>query len=158
MTVDSPISPVSDRHAERLGQLLLQVRAGLTQVMEQQLAAHDIGLRMSQAQVVLRLGVHGGMTQSEMARSIAMDPGALTRLVDQLVARGWVQRLPHETDRRSVRLALTAEGEQLHKTLNATRMKVMTHVLQHLPEPERERLMDKLDGLLNALQTFPVND
>lgn len=35
----------------------------------------------------------------------------MTRMTDELVARGWVSRSPDETDRRAVVLRLTAAGE-----------------------------------------------
>jgi DNA-binding MarR family transcriptional regulator len=52
-----------------------------------------------------------GATSAELARDMAHDKGAMTRLVDSLEAKGWVTRERCTDDRRVVNLTLTPEGE-----------------------------------------------
>ena len=52
-------------------------------------------------------------TSAALARDLAYDKGATTRLIDQLEARGWVTRSREHDDRRLVALRLTDEGEAL---------------------------------------------
>ena len=59
-------------------------------------------------------------TSAELARAIVYNNGAMTRLVDGLVARGFVTRHRTRTDRRILRLALTKAGSSLaDRTRNA---------------------------------------
>ena len=50
---------------------------------------------------------------------IDIDPGAVTRLVDRLVAKGLVERVADPADRRSVRLKLTEAGRRITPELAA---------------------------------------
>lgn len=47
-----------------------------------------------------------------LARTVGHDKGAMTRLLDQLEAKGWVRRQRDEADRRLVRLTLTDAGRE----------------------------------------------
>jgi len=51
-----------------------------------------------------------GVTMSELSRMLLVSNGNATAVVDRLEADGLVRRSPSETDRRTVFVALTAEG------------------------------------------------
>jgi DNA-binding MarR family transcriptional regulator len=44
----------------------------------------------------------GGLTPGQLGDRLALTSGAVTALVDRLERLGWVKRVPHPTDRRSV--------------------------------------------------------
>ena len=44
---------------------------------------------------------------------LGLDAGAVTRLTDRLAAKGLLMRLPDERDARSMRIALTPQGQAL---------------------------------------------
>ncbi|HDT4650094.1 TPA: MarR family transcriptional regulator [Escherichia coli] len=50
---------------------------------------------------------------------LSVDLGALTRMLDRLVCKGWVERLPNPNDKRGVLVKLTTSGaaicEQCHQ-------------------------------------------
>lgn len=48
-----------------------------------------------------------------LARKLGHDKGAMTRLIDQMEAKGWVSRQRDDADRRLIRLSLTAEGRDI---------------------------------------------
>src|SRR4026208_797998 len=72
--------------------------------------AREHGMTRAQWGVLLRLERHEGMTQSEMAESLEIQPISLVRLIDKLCEHGLVQRRPHPSDRRANRLYLTDKG------------------------------------------------
>src|SRR5450755_3529511 len=49
-------------------------------------------------------------TAGDLAQNICHDAGSLTRLIDQMVVRGFVTRDRSQTDRRVVTLSLTPRG------------------------------------------------
>ena len=51
-----------------------------------------------------------GVTMSELSRMLLVSNGNATAVVDRLEADGLVRRTPSEVDRRTVHVALTAEG------------------------------------------------
>ena len=65
---------------------------------------------------VFRLLADGSCSLSELARQLHMtSPGAL-KLVDDMVAKGYVERTPDATDKRVKRLGLTRRGRAaLHR-------------------------------------------
>jgi DNA-binding MarR family transcriptional regulator len=53
---------------------------------------------------------HGGVTVVELAHHLGTTKQATGQLVDQLVTRGYLERVPHPTDRRARVLTLTPRG------------------------------------------------
>ncbi len=71
------------------------------------------GLTGAQWSALAQLSFRCGATSAALARDMAHDKGAMTRLVDTLEANGWITRERCTEDRRAVKLALTQEGEAL---------------------------------------------
>jgi DNA-binding MarR family transcriptional regulator len=72
--------------------------------------AREEGMTRSQWGVLVRLQRQEGMTQSEMADQLEMQPISLLRLIDRLSRHGLVERRPHPSDRRANKLYLTGSG------------------------------------------------
>lgn len=53
-----------------------------------------------------------GVTMSELSRMLLVSNGNATAVVDRLESEGLVRRIPSETDRREIRVALTPAGWQ----------------------------------------------
>ncbi|RZS37504.1 DNA-binding MarR family transcriptional regulator [Herbihabitans rhizosphaerae] len=62
---------------------------------------------------LLRRGDPDGVNPRDLARSALITSGAMTARVDRLHAAGLVDRVHDETDRRQVRIRLTAKGTRL---------------------------------------------
>lgn len=71
------------------------------------------GLTPSQFDIVATLGDTPGMTATELGDKTLITKGTLTGVVDRLVARGWVERAAHGSDRRCQIIRLTPSGEAL---------------------------------------------
>ena len=71
----------------------------------------ETGLPLTWYDVLLNLHEAGGrLRMQELARSIVLSKSGLTRLVDRMVAAGYVCREPAEGDRRGLLAVLTPEG------------------------------------------------
>ena len=59
------------------------------------------------------ISIHFGRapTCAALARDLAHDKGAMTRMIDTLEQKGLVRRLRNDDDRRVIQLSLTPEGE-----------------------------------------------
>lgn len=68
------------------------------------------GLTDAQWKPLMMLQTGRATTAFELAREMAVDAGAVTRVVDRLEAKGLVERVRSETDRRVVHLRLTPTG------------------------------------------------
>jgi DNA-binding MarR family transcriptional regulator len=72
------------------------------------------GVTTAQFDVLAHLACSGdGLTQSELAATLAVTKGNVVGLIDRLAERGLLERRADPEDRRVHRLELTAEGSQL---------------------------------------------
>ena len=96
--------------AESVGFLLRRGAALLRQALEAEFEGH--GLTFVQWATLMRLRDDPALTAGDVCRDLQHDSGAFTRVLDHLEERGLVRRERSESDRRVVRLHLTAEGHQ----------------------------------------------
>jgi DNA-binding MarR family transcriptional regulator len=95
------------------------------------------------------VALHDGRITSagDLARNICHDAGSLTRLIDEMVRRGLVNRCRSESDRRVVTLALTARGRSLVEAQAPKVMDFWNRLLSGFSHAE----IDILIGLLTRL-------
>ncbi|MDE2790986.1 MAG: MarR family transcriptional regulator [Paracoccaceae bacterium] len=70
----------------------------------------DLGVQVEMWRVLETLGADEGQTMGELAEIVLMNPPTLTKLVDRMVASGFVQRQLAPDDHRRVQLLLTKAG------------------------------------------------
>jgi len=94
--------------------LLVEVHARLTRTLGAELEA-ACGLPLSWYDVMIRLGrsPDGFLTMTRLAGEVSLTSGGITRLVDRMVDAGYLERRSCPTDRRSVFVALTPEGDRM---------------------------------------------
>ena len=88
----------------------------------------------------------------DLAHNICHDGGSLTRLVDQMVERGFVTRARNERDRRSVKLALTARGRAVVEALAPDVMNFWNSLLAGFTHEEVDTLIALLTKLVLATE------
>ena len=127
------------------------MRIGINLVLPQMEALfEDQELTFSQWTTLVAL--HDGRVQTagDLAQNICHDAGSLTRLVDQMVERGLIVRTRSESDRRVVRLALTARGSSLVEALAPKVMQFWNGLLSGFTHAEVDTLIDLLTRLVLA--------
>lgn len=94
--------------ARSVGHQLVTLVGLMRREVERRMAA----LELTDAQWKPLWLLHGGRADTALglARLLELDAGALTRLVDRLVAKGLIERVRSDADRRVVHLRLTATG------------------------------------------------
>jgi DNA-binding MarR family transcriptional regulator len=111
------------------------------------------GLTYSQWSVMALL-IHGkGSTCAELARLLAHDNGAMTRLVDTLEAQGWLKRSRDADDRRVINLAVTPEGFAVAQRCKLRVMAAWNLWLRDWDRSEFETLQRLLQKLKDTLDT-----
>jgi DNA-binding MarR family transcriptional regulator len=86
-------------------------------------------------------------TSFEIARQLNMDAGAVTRMVDRVVAKGLVERVRSESDRRVVHLSLTAAGEAVVAEVPRVLAAVNNDFLRGFSESEWKQLQKFLSRM-----------
>jgi DNA-binding MarR family transcriptional regulator len=85
-----------------------------------------------------------GVTMSELSRMLLVSNGNATTVVDRLEADGLVRRTPSETDRRTVFVALTAEGFQQFEGLAVEHEAEVARVFGRLSEADLDAMTEIL--------------
>jgi DNA-binding MarR family transcriptional regulator len=71
----------------------------------------EYGLSGPQIVVLKSISVSGQCPTSAVARNVHLSHATVTAIVDRLVQKGFVNRVPNEQDRREVHLQITDEGK-----------------------------------------------
>jgi DNA-binding MarR family transcriptional regulator len=88
------------------------------------------------------------LTLKEAAEFVLVSLPAASRMVDDLVRRGFVERHEDAEDRRMKRVSLTDDGRSVIRRLNAARLSRLEQFTQTLTEAERRKLSAALSTLL----------
>jgi DNA-binding MarR family transcriptional regulator len=125
-TLDADIADLV--HA--IGLLVRRVRAAA--------AAHE--LSWSEAVVMGRLAQDGPATTADLARAEAVRPQSMGATIAALEERGLVERKPHPTDGRQMKIVLTAKGAAVRKSSKDAKFTWLAQAIAGLDEKDRETL------------------
>jgi len=105
----------------------------------------------SQLLCLRALRLEGGMSSGEIARSIHIQPGTVTGIIDRLEVRGLVRRSRVSRDRRVVTVEITESGRQLVESAPIPMQSQLAINLRKLSIEEVEGLTRGIERLLNLM-------
>ena len=111
-------------------------------------------LAVAQLELLAALADHPGARPGQLARQLNMRANTVTTIVNALAARGMLERVTDDDDRRAVTLTVTAAGRQAVQTWHATNAAVLHLALSSLPASQRRALATAapaLDALARAI-------
>lgn len=112
-------------------------------------AVGELELSLSQIKLLHFLdGAATPITLKEGAELVRVSLPAASRLVEDLVRRGFVARDEDAEDRRMKRLTITDVGRAVTRRLNAARLIGLTQFIESLNETERHAVAHALSTLL----------
>ncbi len=109
-------------------------------------------LTARQMAVVVALARRPGATMSELAAALGVGRAAASELVERLVQKGVVQRVPDPADRRAVRLDLSPRARALAEAMQAGWRAEVEAAFDDTPSLDPATLIAFLDALLDRLQ------
>ena len=138
-----------------LGYFLSTARNVLATRMDRAVAL--LGLTSSQIGVVLLLWHGRARTPFELSRALSYDTGSMTRLLDRLQHKGFVDRRRSSADRRVIELTLTPKGGDAARQLPALIDAVLREQLRGFSAADVATLVGLLQRFIaNDPQTEPV--
>jgi DNA-binding MarR family transcriptional regulator len=158
LTSCGPYAPGTFTPDQSVGYLMRQVLNSIRSQVDTRLTSCD--MTYVQWLPLYKLMLQEGATTASLSRELAIDPGAMTRSVDRLVAKGLVQRERSQQDRRVVHLVLTAEGRSAAQRVPAVLSEVLNAHLQGFSDAEWRQLLQLLQRMQangEALRQAPTD-
>jgi DNA-binding MarR family transcriptional regulator len=112
----------------------------------------DHGLALGSYEVLLQLAMspEHSLRMGALAERLLLSRSGLTRLVDRLAARGFVERHSCPDDRRGTYARLTGEGLERFERARPTHLRgVREHFLGRLDDGDMDRLAATWDKVLD---------
>ncbi len=142
--------PIDAPERRRLPPLLRRAWYGLNQSFRRRI--YHTGATPDQF-TALRCLLEGdakGLTQGDLTRAMSSDPNTIASLVSRLEALGWIDRKPHESDKRAYRLRIKPAGRRNYEQLRQVAIELQSQVLSVLPASERESFLARLAVVADA--------
>jgi DNA-binding MarR family transcriptional regulator len=130
------LMPLPDETAE----LASRLRLAVTRLARQLRQTSDSDLSPTQSAVLATLANHGPVTLGELAELERVASPTITKVTGILQERGLVAKVTDPTDRRFVRVELTAEGHAVVDRSRARKTAWLARQLQDLSPAEVEQL------------------
>ena len=120
---------------------------------------HEIfccGVTMSQCSTIMAIGKKGKMTMNALSEWMSLATSTMTRIVDNLVRDGHIERSQDEQDRRVVQVSLTEKGRELFKMIDRIYHEYHARIVDNIPPEELHRVVESLQLLRDAIQRTPL--
>lgn len=121
------------------------------QYAQQQFTTRNFNLTVDQWIILKHLYQKGAMKQNELAELVAKDNPTLTRIIDLLCKKNFVQRKVHPTDRRSFIVSLTEEGNQVVNDLSPDVKEIRLKAWQGLSDDDFKKFQNILSTIYKNL-------
>lgn len=116
------------------------------------------GVTTAQSYTLLSLPEKGYLTMNGLSEAMSLANSTMTRMVDQLVQKGLVQRKPDGEDRRIVLVGLTDQGRDLQHTLEQNLQNFFGQVAVRIQDDERPVILHALEQITQLVRTLALED
>ena len=111
-------------------------------------------LSITEMHTIEAIGMYKKKTSSEVAKELSITVGTLTVAINNLVKKGYVERLRSEDDRRVVKLGLTKKGKLLFRVHQHFHREMVKNILKAMEQEEEQALLRALKNLHDFLQEY----
>ena len=112
--------------------------------MRRSLQDGEQGLAPMEARALGFFARHPSSTATQLAQHAGRDKAQVTRLIRELLERGFLESAPDEDDRRSHRMRLTERGREVQTVLRRQRKALARRMLSDFSAEERAQLSNLL--------------
>ncbi|MDO3678883.1 MarR family winged helix-turn-helix transcriptional regulator [Paenibacillus ehimensis] len=117
-----------------------------------QKVVNPFGITVDQWEILVILWEKEGITQKELAERLYKDQTNIARMLFKLEKKGFVHRVTHETDRRSLRVYLTPKGREIKEDILAPSIEAYKKTVEGLSEEEVETFRRILAVMYNNVK------
>jgi DNA-binding MarR family transcriptional regulator/GNAT superfamily N-acetyltransferase len=110
---------------------------------------------LSEARVLYELAHRDDLAAKEIGTELGLDPGYLSRIIQNFDDKGLITRKPLPTDRRQYQLSLTAKGRQAYARLDLSSQNEVAAMLAELSQVDARRVTGAMAAIEDLLQGGP---
>ena len=141
-----------NQNAEMLGNLTFNLLARC-QEKEAHLAEQH-NLLEAELKCLRLIGPEESLNNQDIAERMDLSPSRLTRIIDGLVRKGYIDREIDKEDRRNMKISLSNKGENLVKKINNAFIEIHKDILEGIDISQHESLLITMGNLQSAVEKW----
>ncbi len=110
------------------------------------------GLTLTQCHTLDLLSKNGDLTMNELSRKMGLAKSTMTRLVNIMVRKGWLERGKDEGDKRRVSVRMTQRGRGMTEKMNRSSKAYVQRILKNLPPKKIPQVIDSLRWIIQSTE------
>lgn len=122
------------------------------------LAGVDGDVTLPQFRALVVLAVRGAQRSVDIADELRVNPSTGTRMCDRLVRKGLIKRVRSTSDRRVVRLRLTAHGHDIVEQVVSRRRAELEQLVAATADLWQPAVLEALNAFAAAAGEVPEQD
>jgi DNA-binding MarR family transcriptional regulator len=154
----SMLGPEATVEGDELIDAVLRASRVLVAVAARSLAGLVEDVTLAQYRVLIELAARGPQRVADLATVLTVERSTATRMCDRLVRKRLVHRRRANTDRRAVRVGLTAAGRDLVQAVSDRRRHEITRIVQRMPTADQRAVLGALRAFAAAAGEVPEQD
>ncbi|WP_025026788.1 MarR family winged helix-turn-helix transcriptional regulator [Caldalkalibacillus mannanilyticus] len=108
-------------------------------------------LSISEAHTIMELHKKKRLTQTELTQILQLEKSSVSRLLQQLERKGWLEREASASDQRVKLLKLSEKGENVAHRLDQSRKEKFDRIAANIPEEKLEQVVESMNILIRAI-------
>lgn len=142
-------------HYEAINDVLVNLFNEIMDIEKKALITSEYkNISVNDMHIIDSIGIQEPKNMSTVAKSLSVTVGTLTIAINNLVKKGYVERVRSQEDRRVVLISLTEKGRQAYHHHKAFHDKMVLAVLKDLSAQETEVLTAALQKLQNFFRKY----
>ena len=141
-----------NKTTERLANLTFSLLAGCQE--KEAWLAEQHGLFQAEFKCLRLFGANESLNNTQISERMNLSPSRLTRIIDGLVKKGYMQRAIDPADRRNMIVTLSRRGKILTNKLNRAFVEVHEEILQDIETTQHEPLITAMEHLHSAIEKW----
>ena len=109
-------------------------------------------ITVAEAYALTELTKTNQLSQYELVQRLNLAKSTVSRMVNKLVKRGWINRERSQEDGRVWFLSLSEQGKRAAVNLTQARQAKFAQTLTHIPKDKQENVLNALETLIQAMR------
>jgi len=139
---------LNDNIIYQIGEATRMAHKRVTEIFSQR----DFGVTVEQFGVLALLWYKEGINQQEIANGLKRDKTTIARIVENMIKRNLIVKVPDQIDKRNKLIFLTQKGKELQKEMIESSGQVYLLALENIPDKDLDTCLKVLHLIKNNLK------